>query len=111
MFNSSNDCFISSSPSSPSSLIFNRQHHNSRYHPYNRIPTTYYPTNELETYSFDNNNHHQNSTIQNYDHSIMSYDYNLAWTTSTSSNDNEIGMNGQTTIGSNLVGTGRVKFL
>jgi hypothetical protein len=41
----------------------------------------------------------------------MSYDYNLAWTTSTSSNDNEIGMNGQTTIGSNLVGTGRVKFL
>jgi len=105
MFNSPNDCFISS-PSSPSGLIFNRQHQNSRYHPYNRIPTSYYPTNELETYSFDNNN---NSTIQNYDHSIVSYDYNLAWTTSSSSIDNEIGIEGQTTIGSNIVGTANKK--
>jgi len=110
MFNSPNDCFISS-PSSPSGLIFNRQHHNSRYHPYNRIPPTYYSPNELETYSFDNNNNHNhNSTMQNYDHSIKSYDYNLAWTTSSSSIDNEIGIEGQTTIGSNLGGTGRVKF-
>jgi hypothetical protein len=107
MFNSPNDCFISS-PSSPSGLIFNRQHHTARYHPYNRISTSYYPTNELETYSFDNNN---NSTIQNYDHSIMSYDYNPTWTTSSSSIDNEIGIEGQTTIISNLGGTGRVKFL
>jgi hypothetical protein len=108
MFNSPNDCFISS-PSSPSGLIFNRQHHNSRYHPYSRIPTSYYPTNEHETYSYDNNNH--NSTMQNYDHSIMSYDYNLPWTTTTSSSiDNEMGIEGQTTIGSNLGGTGRVKF-
>jgi len=110
MFNSPNDCFISS-PSSPSGLIFNRQHHNSRYHPYSRISTTYYPTNELETYSYDNNNHNHNSTIQNYDHSIMSYDFNPTWTTSSSSIDNEIGIEGQTTIISNLGGTGRVKFL
>ena len=111
MFNTPNDCFISS-PSSPSGLIFNRQNHNSRYHPYNRISTSYYPTNELETYSYDNqnNNNNNNSAVQNYDHSIMSYDYNLAWTTSSSSIDNEINIEGQTTIGSNLGGTGRVKF-
>ena len=77
MFNSTNDCFISS-PSSPSNLIFNRPpHHNSRYHPYNRVSASYYPTNELETYSFDNNNNNNNSSIQNYDHSITSYDYNM----------------------------------
>ncbi|CAF1504983.1 unnamed protein product [Rotaria sp. Silwood1] len=102
MFNSSNDCFISS-PSSPSNLIFNRQHHNSRYHPYNRISTSYHPTNEFETYSFDNNN----STIQNYDHSIMSYDYNHTWTIPCSSIDNEINIEEQTTIiESNRGGTG-----
>jgi hypothetical protein len=106
MFNTSNDCFTSS-PSSPSGLIFNRQHHSSRYHPYSRIPPqAYYPNNELETYSYDNNN----PTIPNYDHSIMPYDYNLPWTTS-SSMDNEMGIEGQTNMGSNLGGTGRVKFL
>ena len=107
MFNSPNDCFISS-PSSPSGLIFNRQNHNSRYHPYGRIPTSYYQNpNELEIYSYDNNN----STIQNYDHSLISYDYNLPWTTSSSSIDNEMGIDGQTINGANLGGTGRVKFL
>jgi hypothetical protein len=106
MFNSPNDCFISS-PSSPG-LIFSRQHQNSRYHPYNRISTSYYPTNELETYSFDNNN---NPTIQNYDHSIISYDYNLPWTTSSSSIDNEISIEGQATIGSNVGRAGRTNFL
>ena len=110
MFNSPNDCFVSS-PSSPSGLIYNRQHQNSRYHPYSRIPTAYYPTNELETYSYENNNNNNNnSAIQTYDHSIMSYDYNLAWTTSSSSIDNEINLEGQTTIGTNLGGTGRVEF-
>ncbi|CAF2995268.1 unnamed protein product [Rotaria sp. Silwood2] len=101
MFNSPNDCFISS-PSSPSNVIFNRQHHNSRYHPYNRISTSYYPTNELETYSFDNNN----STIQNYDHSNMSYGYNHSWTTPCSSISNEINIEEQKIIESNLGGTG-----
>lgn len=119
MFNTPNDCFISS-PSSPSGLIFNRQNHNSRYHPYSRIPPTYYSPNELETYSYDNNNnnnsnnnnthHNHNSTIPNYDHSIMSYDYNLGWTTTSSSIDNEMGIDGQTTMGTNIGGTGRVKF-
>ncbi|CAF3600852.1 unnamed protein product [Rotaria sordida] len=102
MFNSPNDCFISS-PLSPSNLIFNRQHHNTRYHPYNRISTSYYPTNELETYSYDNNN---NSTTQNYDNSIMSYDYNHSWTTPCSSIDNEINNKEQTIIKSNLGRTG-----
>ncbi|UJR37348.1 hypothetical protein I4U23_030056 [Adineta vaga] len=113
MFNSPNDCFVPS-PSSPSGLIFNRQHHTSRYHPYNRISTSYYSTNELETYSYDNNNNssnnhnlnHHSSNIQTYDHSIMPYDYNLAWTTSSSSIDNDIGMEVPTTMVSNLGGTG-----
>ncbi|CAF3734696.1 unnamed protein product [Adineta steineri] len=108
MFNSPNDSYTSS-PTSPSGVIFNRHHHNSRYHPYNRISTSYYPTNELETYSFDNNNintNNHNQTVQNYDHSVMPYDYNLAWTTSSSSIDNEISIEGQATIGSNLGGTG-----
>lgn len=107
MFNTSNECFISS-PTSPSGLIFNRQHQNSRYHPYNRIAPPYYPTNDLEGYSYDHNTH--NPTLPNYDHSIMPYDYNLAWTTSSSSIDNEIGMEEQTGMSNNLGGTGRVKF-
>jgi hypothetical protein len=41
----------------------------------------------------------------------MSYDYNLAWTTSSSSIDNEMSIEGQTSIGSNIGGTGRAKFL
>ncbi|CAF1281111.1 unnamed protein product [Rotaria sordida] len=77
MFNVPNDYFISS-PSSPS-LIFNHQHHNTHYHPYNRISTTYYPTHDFETYSFDDNNH----TIQNYNH-------NTTW------NENDLGIGGQT---------------
>lgn len=108
MFNSSNDCFLPS-PSSPSGLIFNRQNHHSRYHPYNRISTTYYPTNELESYSYENpnSNPNPNSTMSNYDHSLISYDYNLPWTTPTSSSlDNQIGFDGQTTIANNLGGTG-----
>ena len=108
MFNTSNECFVTS-PSSPSSgLIFNRQHQNSRYHPYSRIPpATYYPNNEIETYSFDTTN----PPIPNYDHSIMSYDYNLPWTATSLSMDNEMGIDGQTNVGPNIGGTGRVKFL
>jgi hypothetical protein len=62
MFNSSHDYFTSSP-----GLIFNRQNHPARYHPYDRIATSYYPINELETYSFDKTN------------SIENYDYNLPW--------------------------------
>ncbi|CAF1678225.1 unnamed protein product [Adineta ricciae] len=110
MFNTPNDCFVPSS-TSPSGLIFNRQHHTSRYHPYNRVPSTYYPSNELETYSYDNNNansnpNHHTSTVQNYDHSMMPYDYNLAWTTSSSSLEHDMSIEGATTMGSNLGGTG-----
>jgi hypothetical protein len=107
MFNTSNDCFVSS-PTSPSGLIFNRQHQNSRYHPYNRIAPPYYSNNDLEGYSYDHTNH--NTPLPTYDHTIMPYDYNLAWTTSSSSIDNEIGMEEQTVMGNNLGGTGRVKF-
>ena len=111
MFNSSNDCFLPS-PSSPSGLIFNRQNHHSRYHPYNRLSTTYYPNNELEPYSYENPNPNHNSTISNYDHSLISYDYNLPWTTpSSSSLDNQIGFDGQTTMTNNVSGTGRFEFL
>ena len=114
MFNTPNDCFVPSS-TSPSGLIFNRQHHASRYHPYNRVSSTYYPSNELETYSYDNNNansnpNHHTSTVENYDHSMMPYDYNLAWTTSSSSLEHDMSMEGATTMGSNLGGTGRMKF-
>ncbi|CAF3757473.1 unnamed protein product [Rotaria socialis] len=93
MFTATNDYFISPSPSSPSGLVFNRQHHHSRYHPYDRVSASYYPTNELETYSYENNKN--NSTTANYDHSIASYDYNLAWTTPCSSVDSEIYIEGQ----------------
>lgn len=109
MFNTSNDCFISS-PTSPSGLIFNRQHQNSRYHPYNRIAPPYYANNDLETYSYDHNNHNT-TPLPTYDHSIMPYDYNLAWTTTSSSSmDNEISLEEQTGMPNNLGGTGRVKF-
>ncbi|CAM4884473.1 unnamed protein product [Rotaria socialis] len=93
MFTATNDYFISPSPASPSGLVFNRQHHHSRYHPYDRVSASYYPTNELETYSYENNKN--NSTTANYDHSIASYDYNLAWTTPCSSVDSEINIEGQ----------------
>lgn len=112
MYTSPNDCFISS-PSSPG-LIFNRSHQGSRYHPYGRVSTPYHPSNELETYSFDSNNnnlHHHHSNIQSYDPSGMSYDYNLAWTTTSSSLENDLVIEGQVTHGSVVSGTGRVTVL
>ena len=109
MFNTSNDCFTSS-PTSPSGVIFNRQHQNSRYHPYSRVTPSYYPHNDLEGYSYDHNTHNTTTTLPTYDHSIMPYDYNLAWMTTSSSMDNEISLEEQTGITNNLGGTGRVKF-
>lgn len=76
MFNVPNDYFISS-PSSPN-LIFNHQHHNTHYHPYGRFSTTYYPTHEYETHSFDEQ------------HLIPNYDPKSSW------NMNDIGIGGQT---------------
>lgn len=110
MYNSTNDCFISSpsSSSSSSNFLFNRQHYNSRYHPYHRISTSYYPNNESENYSYENNNH---STIENYNQSITSYDYNTNWTTSSSVIDNEVNIEEQTKTQSNHGTTGRFKFL
>ena len=111
MFTSTNDCFISS-PSSPG-VLFNRSHQGSRYHPYGRVSTPYHPSNELETYSFDSNNnnlHNHHSNIQSYDPSGMSYDYSLAWTTTTSSPIDELGIDGQVAHGSLVGGTGRVDF-
>ncbi|CAF1133807.1 unnamed protein product [Adineta steineri] len=55
MFNTPNDYLNSSS----SSMIFN---HNTHYHPYSRIPPSYYPT-----YSFENHN------------SIQNFNYNSNW--------------------------------
>ena len=40
----------------------------------------------------------------------MSYDYNYAWTGSSSPTDNEMGIEGQADLGSVIVGTGTVKF-
>lgn len=64
MFNVPNDYFISP-PSSSNGMVFN---HNTRYHPYRRMATSYYPSNEYSTYSIDNNNH-----------SIQNFDYKSAW--------------------------------
>ena len=122
MFDASNSSLILSS-SPPSSSAFNRQYHNSRYHPYNRISSSssspsYYRTNEFEkSCSFDHND--QNSIIQNYDHSAMFCDYNFTWTAtpssplpvSCSSLDREMNLERQTVFGSNCEGTGRVEFL
>ena len=102
------------SPTSPN-VIFNRSHSNNRYHPYTR---PYCPSNELETYSFDNNNntvhhahsHHPPTSMQTYDTSAMSYDYNLSWTNPSSSaiETNEMTMEGPIPHSANIGGTGRV---
>lgn len=115
MFNSSNECYMTSSPTSPN-VIFNRSHGNARYHPYSR---PYCPSNELETYSFDNNNnalhHHAAAPMQSYETSGVSYEYNLPWTNPSSSTleTNEMTMEGtmphSTTIGG--TGKGRVRTL
>lgn len=75
MFSVPNEYFISS-PSSPN-LIFNHQHHNSHYHPYNRISTSYYSTHDYENSSFDDH------------HSTQNYDPNSTW------NVNEMNVGGQ----------------
>lgn len=115
MFNTNSDCYGNSTSSS--GLVFNRTHQNSRYHPYHRISSSFYQNNELDSYNFDNNlngthslNSHHHGSIQNYDHSNLSYDYNIPWTGSSSSMDHELSTDGQiNSTSNNLTGTGRVE--